>query len=112
VQDQRAADVAARAAVLGPARVDTPQRDRADPVGGDEFAGLWDRHEVAVRRQSRPRVQHPAMGLLELDGETLLPPAEDQRLVLLTAPPGSPTAGRRELSRVVGQQTFAGGEDR
>jgi transcriptional regulator with XRE-family HTH domain len=73
----------------------------------DEFAGLWDRHEVAVRRQSRLLVQHPTVGLLELDCETLLTPAEDQRLVLLTAPPGSSTAGHLELLRVVGPETFA-----
>jgi transcriptional regulator with XRE-family HTH domain len=92
-------------------------RRGADPVatalverlrsGSTEFAALWDRHEVAVRRTSRLRVQHPAVGLLELDCETLLTPAEDQRLMLLTAPPGSPTAGHLELLRVVGQESFA-----
>ena len=74
--------------------------------GNAEFAELWDRHEVAVRRHSRMRVQHPTVGLLELDCETLLTPSEDQRLVLLTAPPGTPTAGYLELLRVVGQESF------
>ena len=73
-----------------------------------EFARRWDRHEVAVRRQSRLRVQHPAVGILEFDSETLLTPAEDQRLVLLTAPPGTPTAEYLQLLRVVGQESFAG----
>ena len=72
-----------------------------------EFAALWDRHEVAVRRQSRLRLQHPTVGILELDSEILLTPAEDQRLVLLTAPPGTPTAEYLELLRVVGQESFA-----
>jgi len=71
-----------------------------------EFAQLWTRHEVAVRRDSRLRLVHPAVGLLELDTETLLTPAEDQRLVVLTAPPGTPTADRLALLRVVGGESF------
>lgn len=76
-------------------------------AGSPEFAALWDLHEVAVRRQSRLWVQHPTVGLLELDSETLLTPAEDQRLVLLTAPPGTTTAECLELLRVVGRESFA-----
>jgi transcriptional regulator with XRE-family HTH domain len=92
-------------------------RRGADPVaadlvarlraGSDEFARVWDRHEVAVRRQSRLRIQHPTVGVLEFDEETLLTPAEDQRLVLFTAPPGTPTADYLDLLRVVGQESFA-----
>ncbi|PRX18393.1 helix-turn-helix protein [Actinoplanes italicus] len=77
-------------------------------AGSTEFAELWDRHEVAVRRTSRMRVQHPTVGMLELDFETLLTPAEDQRLMMLTAPPGSATAGYLDLLRVVGQESFTG----
>ena len=73
-----------------------------------EFAALWDRHEVAVRRQSRIRVQHPAIGLIELDYELLLMPSEDQRLLIFTAPPGSPSVDYLELLRVVGAETFTG----
>jgi transcriptional regulator with XRE-family HTH domain len=73
-----------------------------------EFGGYWDRHEVAVRRNGRLRVHHPTVGLIELDSETLLTPTEDQRLVLFTAPPGSPAAQSLELLRVVGQESFAG----
>jgi transcriptional regulator with XRE-family HTH domain len=72
-----------------------------------EFTALWDLHEVAVRRRSRIRVQHPAIGLIELDFETLLTPAEDQRLLVFTAPPGTPNVDYLELLRVVGQETFA-----
>jgi transcriptional regulator with XRE-family HTH domain len=73
-----------------------------------EFAELWDRHEVAVRRWSRIRVQHPTIGLIELDYETLLTPSEDQRLVVFTAPPGTSNVDYLELLRVVGQETFTG----
>jgi transcriptional regulator with XRE-family HTH domain len=73
-----------------------------------EFATLWDLHEVAVRRRSRIRVQHPTIGLIELDYEALLTPTEDQRLLVFTAPPGTPNIDYLELLRVVGNETFAG----
>jgi transcriptional regulator with XRE-family HTH domain len=87
------------------AATDLVERLRA---GSTEFAELWDLHEVAVRRHSRLRIQHSTIGLLELDCETLLTPTEDQRLVLFTAPPGTPTAEHLQLLRVVGQESFAG----
>jgi transcriptional regulator with XRE-family HTH domain len=73
-----------------------------------EFAALWDLHEVAVRRRSRIKVQHPTIGPIELDFETLLTPTEDQRLVVFTAPPGTPAVDYLDLLRVVGQEEFAG----
>jgi transcriptional regulator with XRE-family HTH domain len=69
-----------------------------------EFATLWDRHEVAVRRRSLMRVLHPQIGLIELDSETLLTPAEDQRVLVFTPPPGSGTAEKLSLLRVIGDQ--------
>ena len=59
-----------------------------------EFVALWDRHEVAVRRQGRIRIDHPALGPLELDSELLLTPAEDQQFLVYTAPPGSNAAAQ------------------
>lgn len=56
----------------------------------EEFARLWDLHEVAVRRNSRMRVQHPLVGLLDLDLQRLLTPSTDQQLLIFTPPPGSP----------------------
>ncbi|HEY4421170.1 MAG TPA: helix-turn-helix transcriptional regulator [Pseudonocardia sp.] len=73
-------------------------------AASDEFAELWDRHEVAVRRRSRMSVLHPTIGLIELDSETLLTPAEDQRLLVFTPPPGSSTAEKLSLLRVIGDQ--------
>ncbi|WP_306185054.1 MULTISPECIES: helix-turn-helix transcriptional regulator [unclassified Streptomyces] len=71
----------------------------------DEFAAMWDRHEAAVRRQSRLRVRHPEVGLIEFDYEALLSPAEDQRLLVFTPPPGTPSAEALDLLRVVGPET-------
>ncbi len=68
------------------------------------FDRLWGEHDVAVRRADRKRIVHPLVGLLELDCEVLLTPEHDQRLVLHTAPPGSESAERLELLRVLGLQ--------
>ncbi|SNT55591.1 Helix-turn-helix domain-containing protein [Actinomadura meyerae] len=70
-----------------------------------EFAELWDLHEVAVRRTSRMRVVHPQVGPIEFDAEVLLTPAEDQRLVAYTPPPGSSTPDALALLRVIGPET-------
>ncbi|WP_327233825.1 helix-turn-helix transcriptional regulator [Streptomyces sp. NBC_01317] len=56
-----------------------------------EFAELWDRHEVAVRRSHPYRLVHPGLGRIDLDCEVLATPAADQRLRIFTPPPGATT---------------------
>ena len=73
---------------------------RASPL----FERLWGTRDVAVRRVDRKRILHPTVGLLELDCELLLTLGLDQRLILYTAPPGSETADKLDLLRVVGLQ--------
>jgi transcription regulator MmyB-like protein len=53
---------------------------------------MWAAHEVEVRRPIRKRVSHPAAGPLEFDCHVLHIPDNDQRLVIYSAEPGSPTA--------------------
>jgi transcriptional regulator with XRE-family HTH domain len=55
------------------------------------FAELWARHEVEVRRDSRKQFVHPVAGPLDLRCQVLHIPDRDQRLVIYTAEPGSPT---------------------
>jgi transcriptional regulator with XRE-family HTH domain len=76
------------------------QLRRASPL----FERLWAEHDVAVRHADRKRILHPTVGLLELDCEVLLTPEQDQRLILHTAPPGTETAEKLELLRVLGLQ--------
>ncbi|MYW08973.1 helix-turn-helix domain-containing protein [Streptomyces sp. SID2563] len=57
-----------------------------------DFAALWDRHEVAVRRSHPYRLVHPDLGRIDLDCEVLATPAADQRLRIFTPPPGRATA--------------------
>lgn len=73
---------------------------------GEEFAALWELHEVSVRRASRMRVLHPLIGPVELDCQVLLAPEGDQRVVLYTSPVGSDTAERLALLKVVGTGQF------
>ncbi|MFF7636729.1 hypothetical protein ACFZB9_26805 [Kitasatospora sp. NPDC008050] len=54
------------------------------------------------------RSLHPVVGTLELDCEVLAGSGERQLLVVYTARPGSDTAGRLELLRVVGRQQLTG----
>ncbi|MEU3274434.1 helix-turn-helix transcriptional regulator [Saccharomonospora sp. NPDC006951] len=61
----------------------------------EEFARLWKRHEVARRHASRIHVCHPVAGLITLDSEPLLTPAEDQWLHIFT--PTADSAGGRAL---------------
>jgi transcriptional regulator with XRE-family HTH domain len=72
-----------------------------------EFTALWQLHEVAVPRHRRMRLLHPVVGPVVLDCEILLTPSEDQRLVIFTAPPGTPATDHLALLRVVGGEQFA-----
>jgi hypothetical protein len=64
-----------------------------------QFATLWDLHEVTVRRAGRVRVDHPAIGPIEPECETLLSPAEDQRRTIFTPPPGTSNIDNLSLLR-------------
>ncbi|MFC5664229.1 helix-turn-helix transcriptional regulator [Kitasatospora misakiensis] len=75
----------------------------------EEFAALWETHDVAVRRTDVKRFLHPVVGPLELDCEVLLSPEHDQRLIVYTARPGSESHERLELLRVVGLQDLTFG---
>ncbi|MFI6334443.1 helix-turn-helix transcriptional regulator [Streptomyces sp. NPDC050535] len=73
----------------------------------EEFAELWETHEVAIRRASVKRFRHPTVGLLELDCEILLSSGHDQQLIVHTARPGTESHQRLQLLRVVGVQDLS-----
>lgn len=70
-----------------------------DPAAGAGPAGLG---TVPLGDGGRVRIVHPAVGLVELNRETLLAPAEHQRLLIFTARPGTPSAARLRLLLVSG----------
>ncbi|MFB4311888.1 helix-turn-helix transcriptional regulator [Actinomadura sp. GTD37] len=71
------------------------------------FARLWDEGEVGVRRGSRKTMRHPVVGELELHCDVLYVPERDQRVVLYTAAPGTPSHEALKLLRVVGTQDLS-----
>ena len=55
-----------------------------------EFAELWARHEVQVRREQRKQVTHPLIGTIDAICQVMaVPDRDDLRLVLYTTEPGS-----------------------
>ena len=70
----------------------------------EEFAELWEQHEVRVRRGAVLRLRHPETGTIELAAETLLTPAEDQRVLIFTPLPGSADAQALTRLRALGEE--------
>ena len=57
-----------------------------------EFARLWDRHDVQAAPTLTKTFQHPAVGTITVNCDSLRITDSDQHLVLYTAPQGSPDA--------------------
>jgi hypothetical protein len=77
-----------------------------------EFARLWDEHDVAFRRKDRKRLNHPLLGLLEVNCLNLFSEDGRQRLLWFTPAVGTESADLLNLLEVVGTQelAFRGGE--
>ena len=72
----------------------------------EEFAGLWERHEVAHRGGMTKRFVHPVVGPLTLDCQVLTAENLTEKLIVFTAAPGTEDAERLALLAVVGTQRF------
>ncbi|WP_369055307.1 helix-turn-helix domain-containing protein [Kineococcus terrestris] len=72
-----------------------------------EFREVWALHEVGARRTTRKVLHHPQVGRLELECDLVVSPPSGQSLVLFRPQPGTGTAERLELLRVVGTQDLA-----
>ncbi|MEU8969067.1 helix-turn-helix transcriptional regulator [Streptomyces monashensis] len=102
----------ARAQVANLRAVAAARPDDPEPAGlvaelrsaSEEFARLWDEHEVAPRHRATKRFQHPLVGLLDLDCEVMLSHEHHHLLVVHTARPGTDSYERLQLLRVVGLQ--------
>ncbi|GAA4051265.1 helix-turn-helix transcriptional regulator [Streptomyces shaanxiensis] len=73
----------------------------------EEFARLWDEHQVSLRNRATKRFLHPLVGLLELDCEVMLSHQHHHLLIVHTARPGTEAYERLQLLRVVGLQDMA-----
>jgi transcriptional regulator with XRE-family HTH domain len=80
---------------------------RALTKASAEFAGLWERHEVAKRFEDHKTLIHPELGPIELDCQALFTEDQSQALLVLTAPPRTEGYEKLQLLAVLGQQHFA-----
>jgi transcriptional regulator with XRE-family HTH domain len=63
----------------------------------EEFASLWDRHEVGRRTTVEKRFVHPLVGEVSLDCQNLISQNLSERLVVFSAAPGSVDEARLRM---------------
>lgn len=68
----------------------------------EEFAELWERHEVAKRFADHKTIVHPEVGPIEVDCQALFTEDQSQCLLVLTAAPRSDAAEKLALLAVLG----------
>ena len=100
-----------------PHRVALPRRPRAahgssasSRALSPRFVELWDSGEPDPRREvTRHKIiEHPAVGRITLDCDTLVVAVDDLRIMVYTAEPGTEDAERLALAVVLGTQTLVG----
>jgi transcriptional regulator with XRE-family HTH domain len=74
--------------------------------GSTEFAEIWARHEVGRQQSLCQTIFHPEVGRIDVICELLVIPERDQRVVLYTAEPGSPSDEALRLLDVIGTQAL------
>ncbi|KEF20836.1 XRE family transcriptional regulator [Streptomyces rimosus] len=73
-----------------------------------EFATLWADHDVAFRRDDRKRLNHPTLGLIEVNCLNLFSEDGRQRLLWFTPAIGTESAELLDLLAVLGTQEITG----
>jgi transcriptional regulator with XRE-family HTH domain len=76
------------------------------------FRKLWETREVRSRSATRKRINHPVVGEIDVHCDVLLVPDRDQKVVLYTAAPGTPSYEALRLLRVVGVEEMTYGKSR
>jgi transcriptional regulator with XRE-family HTH domain len=73
-------------------------------AGSSRFAELWAAHEVHAEPTLRKTFQHPMVGPVTVNCDVLDITDRDQRVVIYTADPGSPSEEALRLLAVIGTQ--------
>ena len=71
----------------------------------EEFSCVWEKHEVGVRFEETKRFEHPEVGTIELDCQTLTDPRQSHSLLVYTAAPGSESYEKLQLLSVLAAPT-------
>ncbi|MDQ7877451.1 helix-turn-helix transcriptional regulator [Microbacterium sp. QXD-8] len=74
-----------------------------------EFAQLWEAHEVRSTHPREKRLQHPEVGVMDMQCQFLVDPEQGQTLLVLTATPGTESYDRLQLLSVIGTQQLSAG---
>lgn len=96
----------------GRTRDDPEARELVDCLlrESDEFAALWERHEVASCHGTLKRFAHPLVGILTLDCQVVTAENPTEKLLVFTARSGSEDADRlAQLSVISAAQRFSSG---
>lgn len=72
----------------------------------ERFAELWDSGAVDRHEAARKTIDHPQVGPLTLDCDTLTVAGSDLRIMVYTAEPGTPDADRLALVVTLGTQNL------
>lgn len=73
-------------------------------AGSEEFTRLWDSHDVSAEHTQRKTFRHPLVGPVTVNCDVLDIADRDQRVVIYTATPGSPSEEALRLLSVIGTQ--------
>ncbi|NUL21924.1 helix-turn-helix transcriptional regulator [Streptomyces lunaelactis] len=73
-------------------------------AGSEEFARLWASHNVTAEPTLNKTLQHPLVGPVTVNCDVLDIADRDQRVVIYTANPGSPSEEALRLLSVIGTQ--------
>lgn len=73
-------------------------------AGSEDFARLWGSHDVCDEHTLRKTFAHPVVGPVTVNCDVLDIADRDQRLVIYTADPGSPSDEALRLLSVIGTQ--------
>ncbi|WP_305125248.1 helix-turn-helix transcriptional regulator [Streptomyces odontomachi] len=91
------------------ARRDSKDSEAGSMIGAllglsPEFAALWADHDVAFRRDDRKRLDHPTLGLMQVNCLNLFSEDGRQRLLWFTPAVGTDSADLFDLLTVIGTQ--------
>ncbi len=74
-------------------------------AGNARFAALWAEGTVGTHREDAKTVEHPAVGPVAVACDTLTDGDTEQKIVIMTAAPGSPDETTLRLAAVAGAPT-------